>query len=245
METKTRNKTLSNILTVLAALVVFGIMFPFVAHPTSITKAYESAGVFAPLVFILLVMIAPTPGAVVGASGASYFGIVQGALYLFIGNLLGVSITFLLVQRFGRPLAQHFFKEEKLKQYEAFVHRHPFLQWFVYALPIFPIELVTFVIALSGKNFKDFFITVMTALPMYSLFVTTVGFYVSATNKQLFGYASLLVIAIIVYAILHFIYAWKRTEIHATGRMLVEHGSAAGRRFTTNIGEHVRRITRK
>lgn len=224
-------RTLGIIIAILVIISIIALLYPFISNPTSITKAYETAGFFAPLVFILLVMIAPTPGAVVGASGGAYFGIWQGAFYLFIGNLLGVCITFFLVQKYGLPAAHRFFKQEKLQKYHAFMQRHPFLQWFIYAVPVFPIELMTFVIALSGKRFKEFAITVATALPFYAIFVTTIGYYVSATNKQFFDYVSIVVLVIVVYAILHFLYVWKREEIHATGRRLVEHGRATSKRL--------------
>jgi uncharacterized membrane protein YdjX (TVP38/TMEM64 family) len=213
-------KTISFLAVVVILLSVFAVLYPFITNPTSVSNAYASAGAFAPVVFILLVIVAPTPGAIVGASGGAYFGIWEGALYLFIGNLIGVCLTFLLVQHFGRPAAQRFFKEEKLRQYEGFADRHPYLPWFIYAFPIFPIELMTFVIALSGKKFKQFFLTVVTALPLYAIFVTTIGYYLSDRYKQLFDYASIVILVIIVYAVVHFLYTWKREEIHETGRKI-------------------------
>jgi uncharacterized membrane protein YdjX (TVP38/TMEM64 family) len=223
VQVPTARKHLGIIIAVLVLISFIAILYPFISNPTSITEAYESAGVFAPILFMLLVMVAPTPGALVGASGGAYFGVWHGALYLFLGNLIGVCVTFLLVKKFGRPAAQRFFKEEKLAEYERFVNRHPYLQWFVYTLPIFPIELMTFVIALSKKTFKQFFITVVLALPIYALFVTNIGKIVSDRYQQAFEYASVAILIIMVYAILHFLYAWKKEQIHRTGRSLHKH----------------------
>ena len=233
----TPRKTLSIIIGILILVSLVAVLYPFITNPTSITSAYESAGVAAPLLFIVLVMIAPTPGAVVGASGGGYFGIWEGAIYLLIGNLLGVCITFLLVQRFGRPAAERFVQPAKLRQYERFVHDHPFLQWVVYAIPIFPIELMTFIIALSGKRFGHFFLTVITALPLYALLVTTIGYNVSSHYKTAFDYASIAVLCILVYAILHFLYIWKQEEILQTGRRI----GMASRKLQRDVESHVQR----
>lgn len=238
-------RTLGIIITILIIISVFALLYPFISNPTSITKAYDTAGILAPIMFILLVMIAPTPGAVVGASGGAYFGIWTGAIYLFIGNLLGLCITFLLVQKYGLPAARRFFKEEKLHQYHEFMKRNPGWQWLIYAIPVFPIELMTFVIALSNKKFKEFFIIVITALPFYSLFVTTIGYYVSAQYKQAFDYTSIFVLVIITYAILHFLYHWKREEIRETSRRIINQGRARGKKFATDVEEGVRKMTKR
>jgi uncharacterized membrane protein YdjX (TVP38/TMEM64 family) len=233
-------KTLTVIIAVLVLVSLAAILYPFISNPTSITAAYESAGIFAPIVFIVLVMIAPTPGAIVGASGGAYFGIWEGAVYLFIGNLLGVCITFLLVKKFGRPAAERFFKREKLLEYEEFVTKHGYLPWIVYAIPVFPIELMTFVIGLSKKTFKQFFIIVVTALPFYAILVTTIGYYLSDQFQQVFEYASIAILVVMVYAILHFLYTWKKEEIHATGRKIHDHMSEQ----VDNLSEQVDQLAK-
>jgi uncharacterized membrane protein YdjX (TVP38/TMEM64 family) len=239
-------KRLGIIIAILIFISILAILYPFITNPTSVTSAYDSAGVFAPIVFILLVMIAPTPGAVVGVSGGAYFGIWHGAFYLFIGNLLGVCLTFFLVQKFGLPAAERFFKKEKLAQYERFAAKHPYLPWFVYAIPVFPIELMTFVIALSKKPFKQFFLTVVTALPFYALLVTTIGYklYFFGEFQKIFEYASIAILVVMVYAILHFLYAWKKEEIHNTGRRITR-GVARGVGEITDATEKITRAALK
>jgi uncharacterized membrane protein YdjX (TVP38/TMEM64 family) len=224
-----------------------------------VTKAYEQVGVLAPFLFIALVMIAPTPGAIIGVSGVSYFGMPEAAIYLYIGNLIGVSITFLVVHHWGRPVAERLVKPEKLREYDVFIRRHKYLNWLVYTVPLFPIELITAVIALSGRKFKTFLFTVALALPFYAAFVTTIGMKISANHKQWLEYASIAISIIIVYSVLHFLYTWKREEIHATGRKIVESGKRAGkhlditrkhienagRKIAVNVDKHVRRIGKR
>lgn len=246
-------------LILLAIGLFFTVLYPFITNPTSVTEAYTQVGVLAPVLFIILIMIAPTPGAIIGVSGVGFFGMPQAAIYLYIGNLIGVSITFLVVHRWGRPVAEHIVKPGKLVQYDVFFKKHKYLQWLVYTVPIFPIELITAVIALSGKRFRNFFFTVALALPFYAAFVTTIGYEISAHYKQLLEYASLAITVIIVYTVFHFIYAWKREEIHATGRRLVEHSKRAGKHLnithhhladsgkeiSSNVKKHVQRMGKK
>jgi|GEM_PF-7002876 len=207
-------------LIIFAIVLFFAILSPFIMSPTNVGKAFASAGVLAPILFILLVIIAPTPGTVIGISGLSYFSVYEVAIYLYIGYLAGVSIVFLLVQRYGRPMAQRFIKEEKLQHYDALIKRHGFLQWLVYTIPIMPVELITLPIALSGKRFRDFFVSVALALPIYVVLITAIGYSLYVLLAPVIKYTSIVIILLFSYGVLHALYAWKREEIHDHSRRI-------------------------
>jgi uncharacterized membrane protein YdjX (TVP38/TMEM64 family) len=211
------------LLAVLSLVFVFSLvwaLWPFITNPTSVTDAYRSAGVFAPVVFLVLVAVAPTPGAIVGASGVAYFGQWQGMLLLYVGNVLAVLLTFAIVRSFGRPAIERFLEPTKLAKADAFLTRHPFLLWFVYAIPVFPLEIITAVIALSSRKLRHFIIIPLLALPIDAFIVTSIGDLLSENLFVIVEYASIAVVILLVSTITHFLYRWKREEIAEVGRVV-------------------------
>jgi uncharacterized membrane protein YdjX (TVP38/TMEM64 family) len=209
------------LLTIFSLVFVFSLLWalwPFITNPTSVTDAYRSAGAFAPLVFVVLVAVAPTPGAIVGASAVAYFGQWQGLLLLYVGNLIAVLLIFALVRSLGKPAIERFLEPAKFAKADAFLARHPSILWIVYAFPIFPLEIITAVVALSNRSFRRFIIIPLLALPIDAFIVTTIGSVLSENFILYLEYASVAVVILLIYAILHFLYRWKRDEIHETGR---------------------------
>ncbi len=231
------------LMTIIFVLMLFSLiwaLYPFLSNPTSITDAYQSAGALAPLVFIVLVAIAPTPGAIVGASGGGYFGLWEGTVLLYIGNVLAAIITFALVRYYGRPAAQKFLDPSKLAKADAFLNRHPGMLWVVYALPIFPLELMTSVVALSDRSFRKFIWIPLTALPIDAFLVTAVGNSLSREFSTFFEYASILIVLVLSYGLLHVVYNWKRNEIYAAGAMV---GSQV-KRGVGELGKQTEKVAR-
>lgn len=72
----------------------------------------ESAGVWAPLAFVLAkastIVIAPLAGSFLYPLGGASFGLWNGIALAALGDSLGSSIAFFISRRFGRPLAEKF-----------------------------------------------------------------------------------------------------------------------------------------
>lgn len=220
------------ILTIFSVIFVFSLLWalwPFITNPTSVTDAYESAGALAPLVFLVLVAVAPTPGAIVGASAVAYFGQWQGMFLLYIGNVLAVLLTFGIVRSLGRPAIERFLEPSKLARVDAFLARHPGLLWVVYAFPIFPLEIVTAVVALSHRPLRRFIAIPLLALPIDAFIVTSLGGILSENFILYLEYASVAIVIVMIYAIMHFLYRWKREEIREAGRKVAAGVARVGR----------------
>lgn len=95
---------------VLTLVVLFGLAF-FIDIET-VKGFIERAGVFAPLLFILMkastVVIAPLSGAPLYPIVGAFFGFWPGYLYVVIGDFLGYTIAFWLARKFGYPLVNKF-----------------------------------------------------------------------------------------------------------------------------------------
>ena len=87
----------------------------------SLCEKVQSYGVFAPLVFILImaaqIVVAFIPGGPVELVGGMLFGAILGTIYTVIGVLLGTFLVYLLVRCFGRPLVHFFVSEEKMEHF--------------------------------------------------------------------------------------------------------------------------------
>lgn len=128
----------------------------------------EGAGWPILLAFVVVeVIFAPIPGGAVTYIAAEQLGYWAWPVQ-YAGNIIGATIVFFLVRRFGQPYIRRVASEKELDRYDRLLRNHPRLLWGVYAVPIFPIDLVTIVSALSGIRAKKFFLIISTALVAYT-----------------------------------------------------------------------------
>jgi len=159
-----RKKTRAIVLFVLV-IIIFGFVFyQLDAHfknPEDVQDYVNSFGYLGPIVIITLiileVIIAPLPGVVIALGSGAAFGWLKGALYGYIGNIIGTIIAFMLSRHFGRPLAKRLIKGKKLDYYDKFFReKGVYGLWVAYMLPIFPTDIISFVTGLSNIKFTKF-----------------------------------------------------------------------------------------
>lgn len=138
--------------------------FGFLSDREQFQEFIEGFGVLAPLVIILViiieVIIAPIPGFVPIISAGFIFGIIEGSIYTLIGNIIGSTIVFFLVRKFGRYIILRFVSDEKLSKYERAVSRRENILLAFYFFPIFPTDIISIAFGLSNIKFKKFIIFV-------------------------------------------------------------------------------------
>ncbi len=88
-------------------------------------KWITDAGVFAPLIYILIkaltYIFAPlTSGPIQLVAGTLFANVWLGVLYTLIGEVIGGSINFWLARRFGRPLVLRLAGEKNMAQIDQF-----------------------------------------------------------------------------------------------------------------------------
>lgn len=122
----------------------------------------RSFGVFAPIVFILLmvlqIVIAFIPGGPLEVIGGMLFGGGFGLLYTVVGALLGTLAVYGLVRAFGRPLVQIFANEEKM-QHLRFLQDEEKLEFWVFLLfliPGIPKDMLTYFVPLTPMKGRQF-----------------------------------------------------------------------------------------
>lgn len=140
-------------------------------------------GALAPIITILFiileVVIAPIPGLVPSISAGFIFGTISGAIYTFIGNIIGTLLLFYLSRKFGRFLILKLIDKEKLCKYEKIVEKREKFLFALYFFPVFPLDIVTAAIGLSSIRFRNFMIYVSLGYAFHVILINYFGDYLA------------------------------------------------------------------
>ena len=132
-----------------------------------------------PLLFFLVILteviVAPIPGGVIAFVGSAQLGFWTAWPILYAGNVIGSNVLFHLARRFGRPFVERHTKEKQRVKYERAIERHPRLLWIPYAFPVFPIDVISALLGVSGMRRRWFLLTTVLALPSYTGITALVG----------------------------------------------------------------------
>lgn len=107
-----------------------------------------SAGIAAPLIFILIsflqVTFVPIPGSITILAGNYVFGTFEAFVYSYIGMFLGSVFAFALGRWLGRPFVSWVAGgEDKMDEWLAKLHgRETVLLFFMFFLPAFPDDIL-------------------------------------------------------------------------------------------------------
>ena len=119
----------------------------------------ETAGVLAPLVFIVIYTIGVclfVPGTLLTGLGAAIFGAYWGFVYVWIGAMLGASAAFIIGRTLGREFAASLIGD-KLKKYDDAIERNGFATVLYLRLVYFPFTPMNFGMGLTRVRFWDYF----------------------------------------------------------------------------------------
>ena len=117
-------------------------------------------GIAAPIAFVLLqalqVVIAPISHYSVGLLGGFLYGPWLGGLLNWIGRLIGHVVAFLLSRFVGRSIANRFVSPVTLAKYDKYVSGQSLILFFIYFLPLFPDDEISYLAGLSKMKFRVF-----------------------------------------------------------------------------------------
>lgn len=127
------------------------------------------------LVVIIEVVIAPIPGGAIGYLGAARFGFWQAWPLLYIGNLIGTALVFMLARKYGTPLFEENTSSKTRERYDRLLEGHPLLLWFFYTVPLIPVDVLSVLAGLSRMSKRKFFTIAFTGYFFYTAIVAYVG----------------------------------------------------------------------
>lgn len=135
-------------------------------------------GFWAPICSILLMtlqsLVPFVPGLVITLTNAWIFGWQYGAIYSWIGALLGACLDFAIARWYGRPVVEKFINNRYLKMTDTFLRKHGVFAIFIARLtPIIPFKVVSYGVGLTTLSFCQFVIATsigqMPAILLYSV----------------------------------------------------------------------------
>ncbi|WP_353686660.1 TVP38/TMEM64 family protein [Thermodesulfovibrio sp. 3462-1] len=152
-------------LAVLIALSVFlaykfGIIELFL-NEEKLKSFIQSLGPFGVIGFVLLqafqVVAAPIPGEVTGLLGGYLYGTVGGIVLSTIGLTLGSVVAFILGRTFGRPFVERVVDPTVLSKFDYLLHhKGAFLVFFLFLIPGFPKDYLSYFLGLSSLSVLEF-----------------------------------------------------------------------------------------
>lgn len=176
----TMNKTFSIILTILGFILIF-YLFNNNLSAQQLTLFLKSAGIFAPLLFILIqiiqCIIPIIPGSVSCIIGVALFNPIGGFIYNFIGISIGSTINFLLAKKYGNKLVLKLVSKNSYDKYITWLEKKDkFNKLFALAmlLPCLPDDLLCFLAGLTPMSFKKFILIILICKP-WSILAYSIG----------------------------------------------------------------------
>jgi uncharacterized membrane protein YdjX (TVP38/TMEM64 family) len=139
-------------------------------------RRVDELGVWGPLVFVIgyaLAAIAFVPGSILTLAAGAIFGVVRGAVYVFVAAVLGASGAFLV----ARYLVRHAVEERlagnaRFAAIDRAVGREGRKIVFLLRLsPVFPFNLLNYALGLTRVSFTDYVIASIGMIPGTILYV--------------------------------------------------------------------------
>lgn len=154
-------------------------------NPVALRSFVESTGIWAPFILITLIAVGSsltipiTPSIII--SGL-IFGPTLGALYAFIGVIIGASIAFFLARFFrGFIIKLTGGHAEILMRFQ-----HRYVGWFIFftrAIPIFNFEIISYAAGLTGISYGWYLLATATGIIIPTLFLTRSGAFIIERNS--------------------------------------------------------------
>jgi uncharacterized membrane protein YdjX (TVP38/TMEM64 family) len=136
----------------------------------------EGLGIWGPLVFIVgyaAAAVAFVPGSLLTLAAGAIFGVVQGAVYVFVAATLGGSAAFLVARYLARGAIEHRLAgNARFAAIDRAVADQGRKIVFLLRLsPVFPFNLLNYALGLTKVRFADYFVASVGMIPGTLLYV--------------------------------------------------------------------------
>lgn len=163
-----------------------------------------------PIVMVALiaveVVIAPLPGGWMALATGYLFGSLPGFIYAYTGNVLGALIAFTLARYFGQPFIRKFVSDAKYDHYSQKLKSTSLGLALLYAIPLFPIDIISLLLGVSGITRRRFVIIMTLGFIPNMAVMNFVGGSIAMPEYR---YIMLgLVTGVVVY------FVWRTAKVH-------------------------------
>jgi uncharacterized membrane protein YdjX (TVP38/TMEM64 family) len=142
---------------IFAALSHFEIQY----HILKLFEWIDGIGVWGPVLFIsiyTLIVVLVLPGILFSMGAGFLFGVIEGSIYVVIGNTLGAILAFIIARRFlGKKTSRYLLSQPKLKALnEELMPEGWKIVLVTRMLPFFPFKLSNYFFGLTHISLKGF-----------------------------------------------------------------------------------------
>jgi uncharacterized membrane protein YdjX (TVP38/TMEM64 family) len=210
--TKNRSKAAVKAAIFLAFILTAIILYMFTPLKDHITKEtigqfLNSIGLWAPVVFFAIYAVGVCfflPGTVLTGAGAIAFGPYWGAVYNWIGAMIGACAAFWIGRTLGREYAASLIGD-KLKKYDNAIERNGFTTVLYLRLVWFPFTPMNFGMGLTKVHFWDYFfgtgLGIMVGTFILSFFIGTLRDVLKSGNwGELISFKVFFSIALFIFS---------------------------------------------
>jgi len=131
----------------------------------NLQKTIQSAGIFAPLVFIgikaLTFTIAPLSAGPIQFASGVLFGVLEGTVYSVLGELIGGCLNFWIARIYGRRIVVRLVGENAMNKIDGFYERHldnwqslVFCRLFLFSV----YDFISYAVGFTPINFRTYVI---------------------------------------------------------------------------------------
>lgn len=163
-------------------LIVKGYIDGYFDSVESFQAYVERFGAFGPIFLTVFqtvrVMIPVLPGFLGCIVGSIMFGPLVGFLCNYIGIGAGSIFAFLLAKKYGAPLVQELFPQEKYKKWSEWAAKSKSYTTFLFLamlLPLFPDDFLCYLSGLTGMSTKRFIWIIILGKP-WCILAYSLGF---------------------------------------------------------------------
>lgn len=175
--------------------------------PQSLNDFLASAGLWAPVIFILIYAVAVClflPGTLLTGLGAAIFGAYRGFVYVWLGAMAGASLAFLIGRTLGREFAASLIGD-KLKKYDDAIERNGFATVLYLRLVYFPFTPMNFGMGLTKVRFWDYFwgtgLGIIVGTFIFTFFIGTLKeVWISGNWKELISFKVFFSIGLLIFS---------------------------------------------
>jgi uncharacterized membrane protein YdjX (TVP38/TMEM64 family) len=186
-----RSRTLSKTMNILglATIAFFLTSAPALAQDASTATGFnpqewlrevlqwiDGLGAVGAIAFIAIYIVATVaflPGSILTLGAGVVFGVLQGAIYVFIGATLGATLAFLVGRYLARGwVAQKITGNAKFRAIDEAVGREGFKIVLLTRLsPVFPFNLLNYAFGITGVTLRDYFLGCVGMIPGTIMYV--------------------------------------------------------------------------
>ncbi len=169
-------------------------------------------GPIAMVILMMIEIIIPIlPGGWLGLANGYLFGPWLGFVYSYIASVGGSMILFLLVRKFGQPFIALITSPERSKQLTHKIHQARSAFGLLYAIPLFPVEIVTLLLGLTTMHTRKFIILMMLGYIPNMVALNFLGTIISGPDNH---YTTIFLILISI-TVFYLLTTWLRQRIFA------------------------------